>query len=55
MEATAAARKAEPLPVARVEDRTIPGPAGAMPVRLYWPNAARQPCRRSPITTAAGT
>ena len=40
MEATAASRKAEPLPVARVENRTIPGPAGQMPVRIYWPNAA---------------
>src|ERR1700692_1042502 len=39
MEATAASRKAEPLPVARIENRTIPGPAGAMPVRIYWPNA----------------
>lgn len=38
MEATAQSRKAEPLPIARVEDRTIPGPAGAMQVRLYWPN-----------------
>ncbi len=40
MEDTAKSRKAEPLPVARVEDRTIPGPAGPIPVRLYWPNAA---------------
>ena len=40
MEATARARKAEPLPVARVEDRVIPGPAGDMRVRLYWPGAA---------------
>jgi acetyl esterase len=39
MEAMAASRKAEPLPVARVENRTIPGPAGQMPVRIYWPNA----------------
>ena len=39
MEATAASRKAEPLPVARVEDRTIPGPAGPIAVRLYWPDA----------------
>ena len=39
MEATAASRKAEPLPVARVENRTIPGPAGQIPVRIYWPNA----------------
>ncbi|HKS88197.1 MAG TPA: alpha/beta hydrolase, partial [Stellaceae bacterium] len=37
MEETAQSRKAEPLPVARVENRTIPGPAGPIPVRLYWP------------------
>ena len=40
MEAMAASRKAEPLPVARVENRTIPGPVGQIPVRIYWPNAA---------------
>ena len=40
MEATAQARKAEPLPVARVEERLIPGPAGHMRLRLYWPNTA---------------
>jgi len=40
MEATARARKAEPLPVAKVEERLIPGPAGDIPVRLYYPNAA---------------
>ncbi|HUC72886.1 MAG TPA: alpha/beta hydrolase [Stellaceae bacterium] len=40
MEATARARKAEPLPVAKVEERMIPGPAGDIPVRLYYPNAA---------------
>jgi len=39
MEANAAARKAEPLAVARVEERTIAGPGGPMRVRLYWPNA----------------
>lgn len=39
MEWTARSRKAEPLPVARVEDRTMPGPGGAMRLRLYWPNA----------------
>ena len=39
MEETAKSRKAEPLPVARVEDRTIPGPAGPIAVRLYWPDA----------------
>jgi acetyl esterase len=42
MEAIAASRKAEPLPVARVENRTIPGPAGAIPVRIYWPPGERQ-------------
>ena len=40
MEATARARQAEPLPVAKVEDRMIPGPAGEIRLRLYWPNAA---------------
>jgi acetyl esterase len=39
MEATALSRKAEPLPVARVEERLIPGPAGDIRLRLYWPNA----------------
>jgi acetyl esterase len=40
MEATARARQAEPLPVAKVEERVIPGPAGEIRLRLYWPNAA---------------
>ena len=40
MEATAQARKAEPLPVDRVEERSVPGPAGCIRLRLYWPNAA---------------
>jgi acetyl esterase len=26
-------------PVAKVEDMTIPGPAGDLPVRVYWPSA----------------
>ena len=39
MEETANSRKAEPLPVARVENRTIAGPAGRIQLRLYWPNA----------------
>src|SRR5919106_62000 len=30
----------EPVPVARVEDRVIPGPAGDLPVRIYTPDAA---------------
>jgi acetyl esterase len=40
MEATARARSAEPLPVARVEERLIPGSGGEIRLRLYWPNAA---------------
>jgi acetyl esterase len=39
MEETAKSRKAEPLPVARVEDRTMPSPPGPIPLRLYWPEA----------------
>jgi len=42
MEATALARRAEPLPVARVEERLIPSPAGEIRLRLYWPAAAGQ-------------
>ncbi|HTY19110.1 MAG TPA: alpha/beta hydrolase [Myxococcota bacterium] len=30
-------------PVARIENRTIPGPGGALPVRVYTPEAARPP------------
>jgi acetyl esterase len=33
------ARGGEPARVARVEDREIPGPAGSIPVRIYWPGA----------------
>lgn len=40
MEATARARKAEPLPVAKVAERSIPGPGGDIRLRLYWPNGA---------------
>jgi acetyl esterase len=38
-ENSAAAAKAGPPPreVAKVEDRSIPGPAGDIPVRIYWP------------------
>jgi acetyl esterase len=31
--------QAEPPPLARVEDRTVPGPAGEIPVRIYTPEA----------------
>ena len=40
MELTARGRKAEPLPVNQVEERMIPGPAGEIRLRLYWPNSA---------------
>ena len=40
MEATAMSRRAEPLPVARVEERVISGPGGPLGLRLYWPNGA---------------
>jgi acetyl esterase len=40
MEMMAASRRAEPLPTKRIENRAIPGPAGEIPVRIYWPNAA---------------
>jgi acetyl esterase len=37
-EAGEQARALVPPPdVARVEDRTVPGPAGEIPVRIYWP------------------
>lgn len=39
MAAMNAARGGEPTPVRQVENRTIPGPAGEIPVRLYWPHA----------------
>ncbi len=37
MDAMSRARGGEPTPVARLEDRTIPGPVGDIPVRIYWP------------------
>jgi len=43
METMAASRKAEPLAIAGIENRTIPGPAGDIPVRIYRPNAAGTP------------
>jgi acetyl esterase len=39
METMARARKSDPLPVARGEERQIPGPAGDIRLRLYWPDA----------------
>ena len=37
MEAMTAARGGEPTAVAHTLDRKIPGPAGEIPVRIYWP------------------
>ena len=34
-------KSTDPEPVAKVEDRTIQGPAGEIPVRIYWPNGRR--------------
>src|SRR4051795_6740960 len=39
MEATARARKAEPLHVKQVEEQEIAGPGGPIRLRLYWPDA----------------
>lgn len=38
-DAMAKARGGTPAPIARAEDRFVPGPAVDIPVRLYWPNA----------------
>jgi hypothetical protein len=35
MEATARARKAEPIRIAKIEERLVPGPGGAIRLRLY--------------------
>ena len=36
--AMARARGGQPAAIRRTEDRTVPGPAGPIPVRIYWPN-----------------
>lgn len=38
-DAMAKARGGTPAPIARAEDRSVPGPGGDVPVRIYWPNA----------------
>jgi acetyl esterase len=43
MEATARARKAEPLRIAKIEERLAPGPDGAIRLRLYWPLQSTAP------------
>ncbi len=39
MDAMVRARGGVPAPIDRSEDRTIPGPAGEVPARIYWPKA----------------
>jgi acetyl esterase len=36
-------KSTEPMPVGKVENRTIPGPAGQIPVRIYWPSRGNSP------------
>jgi acetyl esterase len=43
VEATARARKAEPLRIAKVEERLVPGPGGTIRLRLYWPLQSTAP------------
>jgi len=38
-DAMAKARGGTPASIARAEDRSVPGPGGDVPVRIYWPNA----------------
>jgi acetyl esterase len=38
LNAMSRARGGTPAPVARVENSTVPGPGGDIPVRLYWPS-----------------
>jgi acetyl esterase len=39
METMARTRKGEPLPVAKIEERLVPGPGSEIRMRLYWPEA----------------
>lgn len=41
--------------VAHVEDHTVPGPDGDMPVRLYRPAAATPPAPIPPVSRSAAT
>jgi len=43
MEATARARKAEPLRITKIEERLVPRPGGAIRLRLYWPLQSTAP------------
>ncbi len=48
-------RSTEPTPVGRVEDRTIVGPAGAIPIRIYWPQTAGGASGAAGATGSAGS
>jgi acetyl esterase len=39
----------DPVSVARVEDRSIPGPGGEIPIRIYWPRDLAED-ERIPVT-----
>jgi acetyl esterase len=36
-------KSTEPMPVGKVENRSIPGPAGQIPIRIYWPARGNSP------------
>jgi len=38
---TSQGKPTAPEPVGKVENRTFPGPGGAVPIRIYWPNGAK--------------
>ena len=44
-----AALNANPDPVAKVQNRTIPGPGGAIPVRIYTPETPEGPTNPEPL------
>jgi acetyl esterase len=41
MDQMSKARGGEPTPLPKIEDRKIPGPAGDIPVRIYWPEGEK--------------
>src|SRR5215472_1853356 len=55
MEATARARKAEPLRIAKIEERLVPRPGGAIRLRSTGRFNRRRQCLPSSIFIAAAT
>ncbi|NUS38276.1 MAG: alpha/beta hydrolase fold domain-containing protein [Lysobacter sp.] len=45
---TAQGKPTTPEPVAKVENRSFPGPGGAVPIRIYWPQGV-DPNSRPPV------